>query len=356
MAQKNETPALIVALLVTLGLIGGGIWWLTQRSNLLGGLPATSTPSPANVPEAASPTSSSPTGDGDRFTSIANVPSGLFSYGGSTTWAPIRGSVDSTITAAFPPFQLRYTEPLSGPAGSSTGIRMLLDNQLAFAQSSRSPRPEEYQAAQQRGFTLKEIPVAIEGIAIAVHPELNVPGLTIAQLRDIYTGRITNWNQVGGPNLPLTAYSRSAEGSGTVDFFVENVLGGAGLGSNVRFVSTTTQALRTVSSDRGGIYFASAPEVVGQCTVKPLAIGRQVGEFVAPYQGQVFLSPQCPSQRTQLDASALQSGRYPLTRRLFVIVKQNGQADQQAGEAYANLLLTNQGQDLLTQAGFVRIR
>jgi phosphate transport system substrate-binding protein len=45
-----------------------------------------------------------------------------------------------------------------------------------------------------------------------------------------------------------------------------------------------------------------------------------------------------------------------LTRRLFVIVKQNGQADQQAGEAYANLLLTNQGQDLLTQAGFVRIR
>ena len=179
MAQKNETPALIVALLVTLGLIGGGIWWLTQRSNLLGGLPATSTPSPANVPEAASPTSSSPTGGGD-LTSIANVPSGLFSYGGSTTWAPIRGSVDSTITAAFPPFQLRYTEPLSGPAGSSTGIRMLLDNQLAFAQSSRSPRPEEYQAAQQRGFTLKEIPVALEGIAIAVYPELNVPRLTIA--------------------------------------------------------------------------------------------------------------------------------------------------------------------------------
>ncbi|MBD2089563.1 hypothetical protein H6F67_06820 [Microcoleus sp. FACHB-1515] len=89
--------------------------------------------------------------------------------------------------------------------------------------------------------------------------------------------------------------------------------------------------------------------------MKSLAIGRQSGQFVAPYQGQIFLSPQCPGQRTQLDLDALRDN-YPLTRRLFVIVKQNGQSDQQAGEAYANLLLTRQGQDLLRQAGFVPIR
>lgn len=345
MTAKNETPALLAALLVTVGLIGGGVWWLTQRSSLMQNLTgrADTTPSPIETPA------------GDSFSSVANVPDGLFNYGGSTSWAPIRASIDPQMTTVFPSFQLRYSEPLSSAPGSATGIQMLIDNQLAFAQSSRSPTPQEIQTAQQRGLALKEIPVAIEGIAIAVNPSLNLPGLTIAQLQGIYTGAITNWNQVGGSNLPITAYSRSAAGSGTVEFFVANVLGGASLGSNVRSISTTTEALRAVSNDPGGIYFASAPEVVGQCTVKPLAIGRTADQFVAPYQGEIFLSPQCPGQRTQLNLDALRNN-YPLTRRLFVIIKQNGQPDQQAGEAYANLLLTRQGQDLLKAAGFVPIR
>ncbi|NEQ22114.1 MAG: PstS family phosphate ABC transporter substrate-binding protein [Microcoleus sp. SIO2G3] len=358
MAQKNDTPALIVALLITVGLIGGGLWWLRQQpggiAGLINGGNNSASPTPTDSPTPA-PTAVTPTASGNNFSSVANVPSGLFNYGGSTSWAPIRSTIDPQMTAAFSNFQLRYTDPVSGQAGSATGIRMLLDNQLAFAQSSRSFSAQENQEAQQRGFALKAIPVAIEGIAIAVHPDLNLPGLTIEQLRGIYTGTITNWSQVGGPNLPITAFSRRVEDSGTVEFFVENVLGGTSLGASVRSIGTTTEALRAVASDRGGIYFASAPEVVGQCTVKPLAIGRQAGQFVAPYQGEIFLSPQCPGQRTQLNIDALRNN-YPLTRQLFVIVKQNGQADQQAGEAYANLLLTSQGQDLLRQAGFVPIR
>lgn len=351
MSQKNDTPALIVALLVTAGLIGGGVWWLSQRPGGIGGIINGGGSSPQPTTPISSPTATG----GENFSSVANVPSGLFNYGGSTSFAPIRGAIDPQMAAVFPGFQLRYTEPLSGASGSATGIRMLLDNQLAFAQSSRSFTPQENQEAQQRGFSLNAIPVALEGIAIAVNPNLNIPGLTVAQLRDIYTGAVTNWNQVGGPNLPITAFSRPLAGSGTVEFFVANVLGGTSLGGNVRSIPTTTEALRAVSSAPGGIYFASAPEIVGQCTVKPLAIGRQAGQFVAPYQGEIFLSPQCPGQRTQLDLDALRNN-YPLTRQLFVIVKQNGQADQQAGEAYANLLLTRQGQDLLGQAGFVPIR
>lgn len=72
-------------------------------------------------------------------------------------------------------------------------IRMLIENQLAFSQASRSLKDEEIQRAQQRGLTLKEVPVAIDGIAIAVHPDLPVSGLTITQLKDIYTGKISNW-------------------------------------------------------------------------------------------------------------------------------------------------------------------
>lgn len=356
MAQKNDTPALIVALLVTAGLIGGGVWWLSQRPGGIGGL-ISSEGGPENDGDnvIVDPPPAPPPSTGDTFSSVANVPNGLFNYGGSTSFAPIRGSIDPQMTSAFPGFELRYTEPLSGAPGSVRGIQMLLDNELAFAQSSRSPNDQENQSAEQRGFALNAIPVAIEGIAIAVNPNLDVSGLTVPQLRDIYTGAVTNWNQVGGPNLPITPFSRPSAG-GTVEFFIANVLGGASFGSTVRSIPTTTEALRAVSSSPGGIYFASAPEVVGQCTVKPLAIGRQASQLVAPYQGEIFLSPQCPTQRTQLNIDALRSNNYPLTRRLFVIVKQNGQPDQQAGEAYANLLLTRQGQDLLQKAGFVPIR
>lgn len=359
MSQKNETTVLVLALLITFGLLGAGLWWFSQRSGInLGSL----TGSESNGSDASSTDlatgrpdlSEQPTEE--SFSQVQGVPSGLFNYGGSTTWAPIRRDLDPAIQTVFPGFNLRYTNPINEAPGSGTGIRMLLNNQLAFAQSSRSLQDEEYQQAQQRGFTLREIPVAIEGIAIAVNPNLNIPGLTLAQLKDIYTGRVTNWSQVGGPNLAITPYSRRIEDGGTVEFFVENILTGEDFGSNISFIPNTTQALREISTNPGGIYYASAPEVVAQCTVKSLPIGREADNLVPPYQLPFVPLSQCPNQRNQINSDALQSGEYPITRRLFVIVKQDGQVDEQAGEAYANLLLTNQGQSLLSELGFVRIR
>lgn len=131
---------------------------------------------------------------------------------------------------------------------------------------------------------------------------------------------------------------------------------GEELGSNVELVSTTTLAIRKVGDNLGGIYYASAPEIVGQCSVKPVAIGLKSDRLVPPYQEPLVPSEACPNQRNQLNNVAFQSGEYPITRRLFVIVKQNGQIDQKAGVAYANLLLTQQGQDLIERAGFTRIR
>jgi phosphate transport system substrate-binding protein len=335
----NETGVLALTLVITLGLVGGVFWWLANKSGVINSL----TINQSRPKE-------------DSFTQKFNFPSGLFSYGGSTTWAPIRKEVDPEIQKLWPNFQLRYTDPTTGAPGSGTGIKMLLDNQLAFSQSSRSLKDEEYQKAQQRGFQLKEIPVAIDGIAIAVNPNLQIPGLTVAQLKDIYTGKLTNWQQVNGPNLPIKPYSRRLEEGGTVEFFDQNVMGGEKFGANVKFIPTTTQALQEMGKNLGGIYYASAPEVVGQCTVKPLPLGRKSDQLIPPYK-QPFIDLQnCPQQRNQLNATAFQKGEYPITRRLFVLVKQNGQNDQQAGEAYANWLLTDQGQELITKAGFVRIR
>ncbi|MBD2340886.1 PstS family phosphate ABC transporter substrate-binding protein [Calothrix sp. FACHB-156] len=339
----NETGVLVLALTITLGLVGVVFWWLANNSGVIESFTNNSSRQVFQPQD-------------DIAQKTNPLPSGLFSYGGSTTWAPIRKEVEPGMQKLWPQFQLRYTDPTTGAPGSGSGIKMLLDNQLAFSQSSRSLKDEEYQKAQQRGFKLKEIPVAIDGIAIAVHPSLKIPGLTLTQLKDIYTGKLTNWQQVNGPNLPITAYSRRLEEGGTIEFFDQNIMAGEKFAANIKFIATTTQALNEVSKNPGAIYYASAPEVVGQCTVQPLPLGRTSDQLIPPYQEPFVPLQQCPQQRNQINAAAFQKAEYPITRRLFVIVKQNGQGDQQAGEAYANWLLTPQGQELIAKAGFVRIR
>ena len=303
------------------------------------------------------PSQSAEQPDDSRLGSV-RVPSGTWLYGGSTTWAPIRGLVDKKIERQLPKFNLSYAQHPTLPPGSGTGIKMLLDGQLSFSQSSRPILTSEYEIAAHRGVKLKQVPIAIDGLAIAVHPSLNLEGLTLAQIKGIYTGQITNWSQVGGPQLKITPYSRPLD-SGTTEFFKENILGAKNFGTNVVMIPTTTQSLKRVGAlpDQGGIYYASAPEVINQCTVKSLPISRHVGStFILPYQSSSASEKKCDRQHNQLNLQALQNGEYPLTRRLFVIIKQNGQVDEQAGEAYARLLLTDEGQKLVQEAGFIPIR
>lgn len=113
----------------------------------------------------------------------------------------------------------------------------------------------------------------------------------------------------------------SSEG-GTVKIFVlEEILGGQPFSSQVKLVSTTIQALNRIAKNLGGIYFAFAPEVIPQCSVKTLSLARKQREHVAHYREQPVLPSECPSKRNKLNIEAFQSGSYPITRILFVVVK-----------------------------------
>ena len=125
--------------------------------------------------------------------------------------------------------------------------------------------------------------MALDGIAIAVNHKLPVSGLTVAQIKDIYTSKITNWKELGGPDLAIVPYSRRPEEGGTVEFFQQEVLEKADFGDSVEYVRDTTEGLQEVSSNEGGIYYASAPQIVPQCSIKPLPIESE-GKFVPPYQ------------------------------------------------------------------------
>lgn len=290
----------------------------------------------------------------ETFAGIA-PPSGSWWYGGSTTWAPIRGEIDPKIMESHPGFELVYKFHPTLPEGSGTGIQMLLNEQISFAQSSRPLANEEYDIARRRGFDLEQVPVAVDAIAFAVHPDLEVDSLSIQELQAIYTGTVTNWQEVGGPDLSISAYSRPVEAGGTPEFFVENILEGANLGDAVELVNSTTQGIQKVALNPGGIYYASAPELVPQCSIAPLPISQGNLPSIPPYAGEKIPSENCPAQRNQVNLEAIQTGDYPLTRRLFVIVKQQGR-DEEAGRAYADLLLTDEGQALIREAGFIPLR
>lgn len=282
----------------------------------------------------------------DSMKEVQNVPQGLVNYSGGLQFAALASNgMNEAINKAYPAFRLRYTEPLNGKPGSGTGIAMLLEGQVSFAQSGRPLEDAEYSKAKTRGFGLEQIPVAIDGIAFYTSPDIKIPGLSVDQLQAIFTGKVTNWKQLGGPNAPIVPISIDPKTTSSLKILLGG-LEGATVGKNVRIVRDYTTSVRQTASTPGGISYGSAASVINQKSVRSLTVAR-VGskQYVAPYDG-----------RQQVNAAAFQEGTYPLTRRLFVIVRRDGTLDEQAGISYANLLLSNEGQQIIEKSGFVAIR
>jgi phosphate transport system substrate-binding protein len=330
--QNKNSPPPIVFLTIGLGVIFG-LW------QLKGMLPSSQT-----TPGISNPSSDSLT----LISSVANVPAGTYRYGGSTSWATARKEVDAAIRFSFPKFKLEYVNPASGNPSTSKGIEMLLDGKLDFVQSSKGIPADVQQQAAQKGIKLTEIPISIDAIAVAVHPSLNIPGLTVEQLEAIQSGKITNWKELNGADLPIRIYAGSAE-----------ELNGAAFSKTVN----STDAFRKVASDPAGIHFGSSGTLtVAQCGVKTLAMGMSLdapGErafrqrLVAPYQQPAITPANCSAQKhNQINPDLIKSG-YPLLRKLSVVILADGGVRQQAGEAYANMLRVDQGQNLMKQAGYL---
>lgn len=290
-----------------------------------------------------------------NYLEVNKVPQGIYNYGGSTTWASIRQIVSPRIAEKYPEFNIRYVSEINSTPGSGTGIRMLLEGELDFSQSSRSIEPKEHILAHQQGFTLKNYHIAIDAITVAVHPSLPVSGLTMEQLKKIYTGQIVNWKEVNGPDLAIVPLSRRAEDGGTPKFFQHHVLQNESFSSNVKYVYSTTDGLKQLLTTPGGIYYASAPAIIPQCTVKSLSLANEDGKFISPYLLPLGDPKDCPKKRNRLNTLAIKNATYPITRYLSVIVKQDGDRAQKAGEAYAQLLLKTEMQRLIERAGFVPI-
>lgn len=278
----------------------------------------------------------------ELMNSAKDIPTGTFRYGGSTSWATIRAEVDAVLRFSIPNFKLNYVHP-NGSSSSEKGIKMLLDGQLDFAQSSKGIPVELQKLAAKKSVKIKEIPIAIDAMIVVVHPSLKLPGITLEQLHEITTGKIKNWRAINGADLPIHIYSLNGE-----------ELNGALFTS----IKNSTDAFQKVSIDPSGIHLgASSTLAVPQCRIKTLPIGTGNGMFVAPYQLPAIAPADCSSQHhNQVNPAVFQTAAYPLLRKLSVIVVEDGSLKQRAGEAYARMLQTAQGQILIKKAGYLSLQ
>lgn len=325
--QNRNSLFRAIVLIAIITVVGGGFYWLWHLIN------------PPNS-----------TTFYKKLANVPNVPQGTFRYGGSTSVAPLRSiEVVSAIRQAHPQFNIQYYDHPVKPPSSGLGIEMLLEDQLSFSESSRPVKTSEFEEAEKRGFKLEQKAVAIDGIAIYVNRKLPIPGLTLPQVQDIFTGRITNWREVGGPNRKITVFSRN-KASGTVEFFYKDVLGEQAFSPTMQEVQTPTESIRRVARTLGGIGYATASEIVDQRTVpiRILPLSRR--------QNQNFVSPFSEDNVNAVNAKAFNSGAYPITRKLFIVIKRDGSLDEQAGLAYYNLLMSDEGQRLVRKKGFMPVR
>jgi phosphate transport system substrate-binding protein len=281
----------------------------------------------------------------DSMQDVQDVPNGLFDYAGAVTFSNLTAhGMHDAIARNHPDFRLRYMEPVNAKPGSGTAISLVMNGQTSFAQTARPLNKDEYNLARERGFLLEQVPVFIDGIAFYTHPNIKIPGLSINQVKDIFMGKITNWKQVGGPDRYIVPFSQDPKASSVISLLLDESQG-QHLSPNVEIIKNITEAIRKVSSTPGGISYSSPSLAIDQKTVRPLNLAKKASMPYVPF-----------IKDRRVNVEAFKNDTYPLTRRLFVVFRRDGTLDEKAGMAYANLLLSNEGQRIIEKAGFAAIR
>ena len=153
--------------------------------------------------------------------------------------------------------------------GSGTGISALINGSTDICNSSRPLKRSEMDKLKERYNTMGiEIPCAKDGITIFLHESNPVKELSIKQLSDIFSGRVTNWKEVGGPDANIKLYGRE-NSSGTYVFFKDEVVK-ADYASSCQTLPGTAAVVNAVKNDKNGIGYGGAAYAVGvkHCNVK----------------------------------------------------------------------------------------
>jgi phosphate transport system substrate-binding protein len=206
---------------------------------------------------------------------------------GSTTVGPIADAFMEAFMKKYPGVQITVRK-----TGSGDGAAALVDDRCDIANMSRFMKEKEFKKAVQNGVFPVAHVVAMDGVSVCVHPRNPVKELTTSQIRDIFMGKITNWRQLGGPNMEIVPISRDSS-SGTFETFHKLVMKKADMADNVETVP-------------------SNPAMHGRISKTPAAIGYLGLGFVDDDVKPLEVDGVMPSEKT------IASGVYPVSRPLFM--------------------------------------
>jgi phosphate transport system substrate-binding protein len=220
--------------------------------------------------------------------------------------------------------------------GSGTGLAALVNGTVEMANASRAIKAEERKQAQAAGIEPVQHIVAGDAIAVVVHPSNPVRALTIPQLSDIFSGKITNWRQVGGQDRPIVLLSRESN-SGTHVYFLEQVLRRGKSDDKTLFSPNT-------------LLMPSSQGISTEVSQNPNAIGYDGLGYVTPDQKVLAVA------RAEGDAFVLptiatvKDNSYPISRPLYIYTA--GQPQGAIGD-YLTWIQGPEGQAIVEQQGFV---
>jgi len=215
--------------------------------------------------------------------------------------------------------------------GSGVGIAALINGSTDICQASRKMKDSEKQKLRDRYFSMGvEIPVAKDGVTLYINENNPIEEMTLDQIRDIYTGKVTNWSQLGGPDAKIIVYGRE-NSSGTYVFFRETALKNADYTSSMQSLPGTAAVVNAVAKDKYGIGYGGAAYAKG---VKELAIKTAKGSFK-------------PNTET------VKSGQYPLSRDLYWYLQ-----SKPTGEIkkLIDWVLSPEGQEVVKKVGYFTVK
>lgn len=244
---------------------------------------------------------------------------------GSDTVLPLSQQEAESYMKANPSASVTVTG-----GGSGVGLSALIEGTTDIAQASRKIKFDEKQKLQSQGKTVVEVPIAYDAIAVVVNPSNKVTNLTREQLEGIFTGKITNWKEVGGADLKIVPYSRETS-SGTYEFFKESVLKNKNYMNGIMSMPATGAIVQSISQTPGGIGYIGLAYL--NKTVKPIHVSYD--------EGKSYTEPSVANAKNET---------YPIVRPLYYYYVTSSEA---AVKPFIDYVLSPAGQKIVSEIGFI---
>jgi len=222
--------------------------------------------------------------------------------------------------------------------GSGTGIAALVNGTVDIANASRKIKDEETAEAQANGVNPVEHIIARDAIAVIVNPDNPVNELTLQQISDIYSGKYTNWKEVGGEDRPIVRLSRETN-SGTHVYFLETVLR---LGNKEDKTLFSTNTLLLPSSEG----------IISEVRDNPNAIGYDGLGYVPKDLKMIAIAKEAGGEYVLPSIDTVNDKTYAIARDLYMYT--NGEPTGILKE-YLDWILSDEAQQIVAELGFVPV-